>query len=330
MIRILLFAVKRTLKMPLFWIFLAAIIFLPPLMYSLGRHVDYPPAAYVVADTDDSASLALASYLKKAGFTAFETEESMAEAVARGQADAGVYIPADVSTALQEGTYRSLLRFYISPTTAFADLWREHAITALFSIYAPYISADLLEDLGIPEEEMLATYQALMQKGKLFSFTISTRKGRLIQDVDRSRRFFFGALSLVLFISTYFCISAPLMESVRRLAPRIGRGKAFISLYLPGLLLRSLALWGGACAAAALSGEKALAMPLLAYIGLLLVFHLLLSLLPGEDWKLIFLFFLTVFALALLPIYMDFSLILPLLGQVRMVLPPYWLWMLAF
>ena len=34
----------------------------------------------------------------------------------------------------------------------------------------------VLETLGIPEEEMLATYQALMQKGKLFSFTISAMR----------------------------------------------------------------------------------------------------------------------------------------------------------
>ncbi len=327
--KILLFSLKRTLRTPLYFLFLLAVTLLPPLFYHLGRTTDYPPAGYYAEEASDPASAQVIAYLEEAGFLAYPSEEALTEAVARNEVDAGVTIPAGLTEILQTNRYQKILRFLTSPTSAFPDLWREHACTAVFAVYAPYMSADLLKDAGITEEEMLDCYQTLMAQGRLFSFTLSTRTGRLIPDLDRSRRFFLGAVSLLLFLSVYFCVSAPLMDSVRALSPRIGRGRALMNLYLPGLVLRILGLFGAAAAACLIAGETDYIRPVGLYLLTLVLFHFLLCLLPGDNWKDVFLFFLTVFALALCPIYMDFSLLLPILGKLRLALPPFWLWLLA-
>ncbi len=327
--KILLFSLKRTLRTPLYLLFLLAVALLPPLFYHLGRTTDYPPAGYVAEDPSDPASAQVAAYLEEAGFLVFSSEEALTEAVVKGELDAGVVIPAGLTDLLRAGSFRKIIRFFSTPTSSFPDLWREHACTAIFAVYAPYMSADLLEETGITEEEVLDTYDELMAEGRLFTFTLSTRRGRLIPDKDRSRRFFLGAASLLLFLSTYFCVSAPLMESVRALAPRVGKGKALLSLYLPGLFLRALGLWGASFLACLAAEEKSFVRPLSLYLALLLLFHFLLCLMPGDNWKEVFLFFLTVFALALCPIYMDLSLLAPFLGKIRPLLPPFWLWMLA-
>ena len=61
----------------------------------------------------------------------------------------------------------------------------------------------------------------------------------------------------------------------------------------------------------------------------MLFFLFLLGLLPGRKWKDLLVFFIALFSLALSPMYVDLSLLIPLAGKLRLLLPPVWLWLLA-
>ena len=162
--KILLFSLKRTLRTPLYFLFLLAVALLPPLFYHMARTTDYLPAGYAAEDPSDPASAQVIAYLKDAGFLAFPSEEELTEAVVRGRVDAGVIIPAGLTDLLRAGHFRKIIRFFATPTSSFPDLWREHACTALFAVYAPYLSAELLKDAGFSEEEVLDAYDGLMSK----------------------------------------------------------------------------------------------------------------------------------------------------------------------
>ena len=327
--KILLFSLKKMLKMPVYWIFFAAVLLLPPFFFRLGRETKTPPAGYWLEDGADIEAKRVADYLDGSGFLPYESAEALTADVETGELDAGIGIPADLGAQLAAGDFEKCLIFYCSPTSSFPDLWKEHAVSALYAVCAPYISATILEEAGIPRETLFEAYWTRMDAGKLFTFRFSTRDGALIVSQDRSERFFLFALSLLLFLGSWFCTAAPLGESVRALAPRIGKKKAFVSLYLPGLLLRTAGLFFAAAAACLAVQKSGWILPAAVYLLLLAVFLLLPALLPGENWKNTLILFLAIFSLPLCPVYLDLSLLLPALSPLRWITPPYWLWVLA-
>ena len=327
--KIFLFSLKKTIKTPVFGIFFFLILLLPPLFFALGRQTKTPPAGCYLEEAADLEARRVAAYLEGSGFLIYPSAEALQTDVADGTLDAGVQIPADLGGRLSRGEYERCLIFCVSPTSSFPDLWKEHAVSALFAVCAPYISAAILEEAGIPRETLFEAYWSRMEAGKRFTFRLTTQDGALVVSEDRSERFFLFALSLLLFLSSWFCVPSPLAESVRALAPRIGRGKAFLTLYLPGLLLRTLLLALSAAAACLLAGRAAILPPALLYLLLLQLFSLVLTFLPGEAWKNTAIFFLAIFSLALCPVYVDLGLLLPALKPLRALTPPYWLWLLA-
>ena len=327
--KLLLFSLKKTLKTPLYWIFLLGVLLLPVLFYHVGRQVTAPPAAYYLANPQDADSALVAGHLKDAGFLAYDSEEALRRDIELGKLEGGVIIPGDLTDRLRRGDYEGSLLFIASSTALLPDLWQNHTAAALLAVYSPYISARILEEEGITEEEMKAAYSEMMESGQLFHFVITTRDGVLVPDVARSRRFFLGALALLLFLASYFCISAPLWELAEDMHLRVGKGRALRSLYAPGLLLRGLGLFLAAAGACLLCGEKAYILPALGALTAMLLFHFLLHLLPGKRWKDLLIIFITLFSLALSPMYVDLSLLLPLIGKLRLLLPPVWLWWLA-
>lgn len=327
--KILLFALKKTLKTPIYWIFFAAALLLPPLFFALGRQAAVPPAGFVLEGERDREASRIAAYLKDSGFLSYPDRRSLEEDVAAGELDAGIVIPEGITGRLEKGQFEKCLIYISAPTSAFPDLWKEHAVSALYAVCAPYISAAILEEAGIPRETLFDAYWTRMDAGKLFSFRLTTREGALSVSRDRSERFFLFGLSLLLFLGSWFCVASPLSDSVRLMAPRIGRFRAFVSLYLPGLLLRFAGLFAAAAAACLLAGEARLILSAGLYLLLLHLFSLLLACLPGSTWKDTLLFFTAVFSLALCPVYLDFALIWPPVSLIRSAIPPFWLWMLA-
>ncbi|MBP3728654.1 MAG: hypothetical protein J6H18_00110, partial [Lachnospiraceae bacterium] len=247
--KLLWFALKKTWRTPLYWVFLLLILLLPPLFYQVGRQTAPPPSAYFAENEKDPDSARIASYLREAGFLAYPSEERLRRDIESGQLEGGVLIPGDLTQRLSRGDFRDSLRFITSSTALLPDLWQNHTVAALFAVYSPYISAQILKEEQIPEEEVLQVYQDMIENGRLFHFEISTREGKLIQDSARSRRFFLGGLSLLLFLGSYFCLASPLWESVKQLALRVGQTRAVRSLYLPGGLLRGTGLFAAAAGA---------------------------------------------------------------------------------
>lgn len=329
MMKLLLFSLKKTLRTPIYWIFLLGLLLLPPLFYQVGRQTTPPPAAYFLADAADPDGALLAGHLADAGFLAYPSEESLRRDISLGRLEGGVVIPADLTARLSRGEYKKSLCFITSSTALLPDLWQNHTAAALLAVYSPYISADILKEADISEAEMKAAYQEMMTTGQLFHFEISTRDGILVPDVMRSRRFFLGAMGLLLFLASYFCIAAPLGESVEEMALRLGKGRAYRSLYVPGMLLRGLGLFLAAAGACLIAGESRYILPVLGTLSAMLFFLFLLGLLPGRKWKDLLIFFIALFSLALSPMYVDLSLLIPLAGKLRLLLPPVWLWLLA-
>ena len=94
--KLLLFSLKKTLRTPLYWIFLAGILLLPPLFYHVGRATAAPPAAYHLEDPQDPDSALIGTYLDRAGFTAYASEEELRRDVSLGLTEGGVlvgYVP---------------------------------------------------------------------------------------------------------------------------------------------------------------------------------------------------------------------------------------------
>ncbi len=327
--KLLLFSLKKTLRTPLYWIFLAGILLLPPLFYHVGRATAAPPAAYHLEDPQDPDSALIGTYLDRAGFTAYASEEELRRDVSLGLTEGGVLVPADLTARLTRGEFKDSLTFLISATSLLPDLWQNHVAASLLAVYAPYISARYLEEGGITLEEMKDAYQHMMETGQLFHFEITSRDGRAIPNTDRSRRFFLGTLSLLLFLGSYFCISAPLAESAAQQSLRIGRTRAFKAITLPGVLLRGLGLAAAAAGACLLTGETAILPAAFGTLAAMLLFHLLLDFLPGRSWKDLLVIFLALFSLALSPMFVDLSLLLPFAAKLRCLIPPCWLWAMA-
>ncbi|MBO4839357.1 MAG: hypothetical protein J5493_08335 [Lachnospiraceae bacterium] len=327
--KLLFFSLKKTLRTPLYWIFVLGILLLPPFFYHVGRHTAAPPSAYYMENPQDPDSALVAGYLDRAGFVSYPSEEALRRDVERGELEGGVLIPDDLTDRLTRGDYKGSLYFLISATSLLPDLWQNHTSAALLAVYAPYISARYLEEGGITLEEMKEAYQEMIQTGQLFHFVITARDGRAIPDTARSRRFFLGALSLLLFLGSYFCISAPLAETAAQQSLRIGRGRAFRTLYVPGVLLRGLGLAAAALGACLISGERGFVLPAAGALAAMLLFHLLLGLLPGRSWKDLLIIFIALFSLAIAPMYLDLSLLVPAIAKVRFLLPPCWVWFLS-
>lgn len=325
----LIFSFKRLLVTPWFSVFLLLVLIAPVFARRAAADVAVPSPVYAVSEEADADAARLSALLDEAGFVRRESAEAVYEAVAAGDADAGLILPGRLSASLREGSTGSLIRFIKSPNALLPDLWQEHAAAALFSVYAPYIMADALDGSGLSEEEILHAYYENIGAGTLFSFEILNEKGRVNAFTDRQERFFTGAISLLLFASVFYVAAEPLYDETRRLAARTGKKKAVQNLLLPGALVRSLLFWLAASAAALICGRPDIVLPLLLYILLLLIFGLILKALPGQNWQGLFCLFLLLTSLAVCPIYTDLSLIIPLLARLRVFLPPYWLWMMV-
>ncbi len=323
------FAVKRLFVTPWFTLFWILILLIPVMAQRAAADVAVPAPGYAVEGSADEDAARMAAYLEEAGFQRFASEEALLDAVDKGKADAGVVIPGNISSKLQEKDVKNCLSFIKSPNSFLPDLWQEHVSAALFGVYAPYVMADALDGAELSEEEIFAAYYDRFDAGKLFSFDIISAKGHVEPLTERQDRFFLGALSLLLFAAAFYAAAAPLTAETRALSARSGRKAAFVYFFLPGTVLRYLLLWLAGAGAALLCGRAALLPALALYVLLLAVFSLVLKAIPGRSWQGMLCLFLLLISLALCPVYADLSLAVPAVSVIRRFLPPYWLWMLA-
>ncbi len=321
------FALKRAVS-PVFLCLLLLTALLPPLAGAAGTTVRIPPAGCCFEDPADPDAQRLSAYLEKEGFIVCSDEAELRNAVDYGLLDAGVIIPAGLSEKLASFPENELLTFISSPSSLLPALWQGHAAAALFAVYAPYLTEDALSGSGLSREEIFRAYHDRLDRG-LFTFRLESTEGSLIPADDRGTRFFTGALSLMLFITAVCGIFLPVTAGTKQLAARITGRAAFRSYYLPAVLVRLLLLLTAGITALLLGGQPRLLPALLLFLPLLALAAALTAHIPGDNTALIITAFLVILSLALCPIFTDLSLFLPVLGKLRLLLPPYWLWLLA-
>ena len=326
----LLFALKRTVRSAPFLVLLVLTLFLPYLMDIATRDTEPRGGVFFREDpaSVDPDSRRLEAYLEEEGFTAFEgSYEALEDALSEGRYDAAVIVPARLSEKLSSGNAVEALTVRLSPVAYHPSFWKGTASAALYAVYAPHVTVLTLDGTGIPEAEIYQEYEALMGAERLFSFEITRVSGAALKRTERQDRFFMGTLAILVYLAGWFGIVMPLKRDRDNMALRITGDAATRAVFVPGVLLRAAVLYVAAAVPGIVSGRAVLLVPLLLYEAAVLGVHLLLSLLPGRDWKDIAVILLSMAALALCPMYTDFSLTIPAVAVIRLFIPAYWLWL---
>ncbi len=321
------FSLKRALTAPILLLYLLLLL-LTPLAYSFGKELDPLPFGCCVVGEADSSALRLQTLLTETGFTVAASEEALREQVAARTLDAGILIPGGLRELLENDELSAVLGLITAPASLQPDLAQEQAAAALFTLYAPYITANSLSAAGIPEAEVLKAFDARLKEGDLFRLELSREDGLYLPRRERSLGFYLGSLSLLLFTGLHFAVLEPLRRELRLLRSRLPYPAAFGKCFLPGLLVRTLLLYLAVLPGVLLLRETALLLPLAGFLLSLLVLGLLFTALPGRDWQTVTVLLLAGLSLPLCPIYTDFALAYPEIARIRPFLPTYWLWLL--
>ena len=107
----LIFNFKRLLVTPWFSVFLLLGLIAPVFAWRAAADVAVPSPVYAVSEEADADAARLSALLDEAGFVRRESAEAVYEAVAAGDADAGLILPGRLSASLREGSTGSLIRF---------------------------------------------------------------------------------------------------------------------------------------------------------------------------------------------------------------------------
>ena len=320
----LLFAVKKALRSPAFWIFLAAILFAPPALRAVGNRTGMPGAGYVVEDAGDASAERMAELLEEAGFLAYPDVPSMENAVENGTLDVGVVLPEGLSNKLREGRYEGALQILESPTALYPEIRREQVTAALFSVYAPFITAEALAGSGIDEDAVFSEYATRTDDAndRLFTFRFFSVKGQALPASVTGERFTTGALALLIYLAVYFAAVSPLFRGYRDLSMRTGKKKALRAYLLPGLFIRLLFFFAAAAVSCLIAGAPALIPAVSVYLAAVTLIHCLFMLLPDGQYRDIAVLFIAAAGLALSPVYLDLSLFWKPVATLRLFLPP--------
>ena len=322
------FHLKKAFRSPVLWVFLLALLILPGAFYHLGEESTPRPAAFYAEDPSDENVARMSAYLQDAGFLPYDDPQQMREDVENESLDAALLIPKDLTTRLQTGDCQEILVFYQNTGSLYPDLWRGHAITALFSVYAPYISSDILEQEGLLPEDMHTSYWSKMEQGRLFRFRFTQQDGAPLPESNRSLRLYLFAVSCLLFPTCCFGIAFPMAQQQRLMAKRLEKETSLRTLYLPGLAVRSVLLFTILLLAPLGAGLRPeggllLSMPLT------LLAAVVLSWIPEENLRTVVVLFISLFSMALMPVYVDMALLFPLADKLRWLLPPCLPWLLT-
>lgn len=326
--RSFLFALKHLLRNAVFPVFLALTIALPALAGLAASRALLPPAAVFAEDPDDFDTARLVKCLSEAGFRVTESRQALEYGVSMEQYDAGIVIPSDFSERLKANDVEGIFTMVTSQSTSLEPLWREHAGAALFSVYAPYLTGEILEELDLSGEAFFTEYYALMDGDPLFVFELETLDGRAPQTGSiRARNFFLGLLSVLLFLSAFFGIAMPVLKETRRLSGRLPLRNVIRSFTVPGLLVRVLFLLLTALVSCLAAGHPESILPAVLASLAMAVVSLLPWLFRSDSWQVILGAFIVLFSLALCPVFIDLSIFFKPVSVIRLFLPPYWLWL---
>ena len=277
------------------------------------------------------------AYLLENGYIRFDDPSEMEKAVEQGSIDCCVTLPADFAECVKTGDIGRTVRFVRSPSSYMHDMYLNLASAAIFRERAPYIAADGFAGTDVTEEEMLEMYFSMFGDGCAFAFDIVTAEGTVIPENSKQKSLTMGAVSVFVTVLVFSSTADLLCGDFRDMSCRIGIRESMKSVLLPDAIVRGVLITAAVCLSLLVVGcreETRFALTLLSAVPIfvLLAFGtgcILSVLLPGRESMRILLPLLVIAALALCPIYTDTALLSPVIGAVRSVLPPYWLWMIA-
>ena len=327
----ILLAFKRQLRgrtLPLFCLFLIAAVFASSFLADADS---LTPAG--VCDLDGSeVSRAVTSRLEAEGFRVFASEADLRRELEMGRLDAALLLPAGFGSALLSDDPAGCALFLI-PSGAFVpELYRNQVSAVLFAEKTPYLTAEALGEAGsaVGREDVFLEYRTMTERGSLFSFRIRW-EGE--EENGGPSSYVMGILSVLLFAGVTLGVSTLLSGKETAPARRIGVGQTFRRLTLPTLGVR-FAFWAVSASAAlllsALGGHGdcvSLIGPALIFLALMTGFSALIQAVFRRSEAVYgFLFVETLLSWLLLPVWADAALFVPVIGRLRILLPPYWLW----
>jgi hypothetical protein len=328
----ILLAIKRQLRgkaLPLFCLLLVAAVFASSFLADADS---LTPAG--VCDADRSGiSRSVTSRLEAEGFRVYDTEAGLRRDLERGRLDAAVLLPEGFGSALLSEHPEGCALFLI-PSGAFVpELYRNQVSAVLFAEKTPYLTADALDEAGssVSREDVFLSYRTMTARGSLFSFRILWEGG---EEAGGPPPYVTGILSVLLFAGVTLGVSSLLSDRETSPARRIGVRQTFFRLTLPYLGVR-MAFWAGSATAGLLLSElegrgdsRSLIVPALVFLALLTGFAALIQAVFRRSEAVYgFLFVGTLLSWLLLPVWADAALFVPVIARLRILLPPYWLWL---
>ncbi len=331
----LLLACKRLFRsLPLLLTLLLLVLTVTASLYS-DRAIAPPTAGYVALGGGEETD-AMLKRLSEYGFSRYETEDTLREAIGKGEIDCGAIFPADLETRITTADLENSVLFLCSPTASLPVLFRLEIVTELLSSASPYFSLPILEVLAPNadlREEIVERYQYELQNGSGFVFDVETISGNPPKETGFGISLAATALSVFLFLM-------PLLQSCRlfqsqylALERRIGKKNALVTVFLPEALVSLLTTLLMLCLilpiGANLSGQTEIMGWLLpAFISAILLAALglvLPILFRRADAVQMLIVPILLLTLVLCPLFINISLLFPTADALRLLLPTYWL-----
>lgn len=328
-------ALKRAVRSVYFPVMLAvfaAVVYFAP---SVGSEEGLPVAGICDLDGSEISSRVVA-YLTENGYEACPDETALRERIESGEYGCGAVIPCGFGELVAEGEADGAVTFIVTPTSYAPELYKNHIAAAVYKECAPYITASALDGTVITFDDVYEKYSEMMEEGVLFSFDEQLSDTDALQKTEREKTYTLAAVSFLIFALMMYSASDVQRHDIAPLSCRIGMKKTVVSAVIPDLLVRGAGVILAYCAAAFArlhTAGDALLTEMVSEVALYVVLSAAFSVLAvtvfADTARMSAVtFYLLVFSLLLCPIYLDVALVVPLLGKLRAVLPPYWLWML--
>ncbi len=323
----------RTVYFPVILTVLALAVYFAP---ALGGEESIRPAA--ICDLDGSEiSSRVANTLRDYGFEICESEAEMRELIVSGRYDCGAVLPRGFGERLSESDLEEAVDFIITPTSYADDMYKNYVAAAVYTEFAPYITYDALRETELTMGDVRKAYRDRLDKGLLFSFDIESTEEGVSVSAERPRTYTLAAVAFLVFAIITYTVSDELKGDVASISGRIGTGRVMILSVIPTLAVRvAFLLFAYGIAAylrRALEGDGILVELFLAvacYTVSVLAFALLLAALVGDSGRIeIVSFYILILSLILCPVYMDLTVLLPVLAKIRLGAPLYWMWIFA-
>lgn len=323
----------RTVYFPiLLAVFAAAVYFAP----TLSGEESIRAAAVCDLDGSEISSRVTAT-LREYGFEICGDEELMRERIASGQYDCGAVLPRGFGERLAKSDLEGAVDFIVTPTSYADDMYKNYITAAVYTEFAPYITYDALLETELTKGEVLRAYKDRLEAGLLFSFDIESTDGEVSVSAERPRTYTLAAVAFLVFAIMTYTVCDVLRGDVEYLSDRIGRGRVVLLSVIPTITVRILCVLAVYGLSAYIRGAaendpmlKELFFAVVGYTVSVTAFALLLAAVFRSSGRIeIFSFYVLVTSLVLCPVYMDLSALVPILGQVRFLVPPYWMWLFA-